>query len=185
MCSSEVTKKMFLEKERPPKWQKRAMENSGWGNHAQRADTGPNQRALPAPRMCGFGTICRAGVWNFYGQLTGMCIPLSLLLKGNVYDAFSHPCYTTVLQILLKFQLAYEPQGTASGHNVDLLILNFESAPFGETFFGGLPRNEYILYVNNYDQQRSCERLNHSFSILNSPAVTIYNHSPIMMEGEN
>ena len=66
-----------------------------------------------------------------------MCIPLLLFLKGNVYDAFSHPCYTTVLQILLKFQLAYESQGTASGRNVDLLILNFESAPFGENFLGG------------------------------------------------
>lgn len=57
--------------------------------------------------------------------------------RGMFIMLFPHPCYTTVLQILLIFQLAYEPQGTASGHNVDLLILNFESAPFGETFWGG------------------------------------------------
>ena len=51
---------------------------------------------------------------------------MTFFLKGNVSDAFSHPCYTTVLCSLLKFQLVYVSQRPISGPNVDLLVLDFE-----------------------------------------------------------
>ena len=76
---------------------------------------------------------------------------MTFFLKWNVSDAFSHPCYTTVLYILLKFQLVCESKRTISVHNIDLLILVCELLLWllVKNFDGGrnLPRNVYILYV--------------------------------------
>lgn len=100
-CVLQKWQRRFGEKKIPPRWQKRNCGNNRPGNHFQRADREPNQRALPAPWAGGLGNICLAVVWNFYRSMTYICIPLLFFMHWIIYNIFLNQCTLETGELLI------------------------------------------------------------------------------------